>query len=132
VAEAAEHADGVILNNVPVKADVAKYDLRDDAKFQGTYDPIAAPNMEGLWGVTTEGKIAKGTNTAWMKGFRAYFELPDGANARLSFFDDATGITTIIGADELNDDKAYNLSGQRVQNPKKGLYIINGKKVVMK
>ena len=68
-----------------------------------------------------------------MKGFRAYFELPEGANgARLSFYDDATGITTVIGADELNDDKAYNLGGQRVHNPKKGLYIINGKKVVIK
>ena len=26
----------------------------------------------------------------------------------------------------------YNLSGQRVQNPQKGLYIVNGRKVVMK
>lgn len=103
------------------------------AYFRGTYAPIAAPNMEGKWGVTSEARIAKGTNEAWMKGFRAYFELPEGANgARLSFYDDATGITTVIGADELNDDKAYNLGGQRVQNPKKGLYIINGKKVVIK
>ena len=104
-----------------------------DATFQGTYAPIAAPNMEGKWGVTSEARIAKGTDEASIKGFRAYFELPDGANgARLSFYDDATGITTVIGADELNDDKAYNLGGQRVQNPKKGLYIINGKKVVIK
>ena len=89
--------------------------------------------MEGKWGVTSEARIAKGTDEASIKGFRAYFELPDGANgARLSFYDDATGITTVIGADELNDDKAYNLGGQRVQNPKKGLYIINGKKVVIK
>ena len=103
------------------------------ATFQGTYAPIAAPGMEDKWGVTSEARIAKGTETASIKGFRAYFELPDGANgARLSFYDDATGITTVIGADKLNDDKAYNLGGQRVQNPKKGLYIINGKKVVIK
>lgn len=134
VAEAAEHADGVILNNVPVKADDANYDQRGDAKFQGTYDPIAAPNMEGLWGVTTEGKIAKGTNTAWMKGFRAYFELPAGTTAaRLGFYDETTGIMNVISASELDgDDKAYNMGGQRVQNPKKGLYIVNGKKVVIK
>jgi hypothetical protein len=134
VAEAAEHADGVILNNVPVKADDANYDQRGDAKFQGTYYPIAAPNMEGLWGVTTEGKIAKGTNTAWMKGFRAYFELPAGTTAaRLGFYDETTGIMNVISASELDgDDKAYNMGGQRVQNPKKGLYIVNGKKVVIK
>lgn len=105
----------------------------DAAYFRGTYAPIDAPNMEGKWGVTSEARIAKGTATASIKGFRAYFELPEGANgARLSFYDDATGITTVIGADELNDDKVYNLGGQRVQNPKKGLYIINGKKVVIK
>ena len=134
VAEAAEHADGVILNNVPVKADDAKYDQYNGATFQGTYDPIAAPNMEGLWGVTTEGKIAKGTNTAWMKGFRAYFELPTGTTAaRLGFYDETTGIMNVISASELDgDDKAYNMGGQRVQNPKKGLYIVNGKKVVIK
>lgn len=132
VAEAAEHVDGVILNNVNITKTTAQNDSHGNATFQGTFAPIAAPGMEGKWGVTSEAKIAKGTDEASIKGFRAYFELPDGANARLSFFDDATGITTIIGADELNDDKAYNLSGQRVQNPKKGLYIINGKKVVIK
>ena len=133
VAEAATHEDGVVLNNVNVSRTTAQNDSYNGATFQGTYAPIAAPNMEGKWGVTSEARIAKGTNEAWMKGFRAYFELPEGANgARLSFYDDATGITTVIGADELNDDKAYNLGGQRVQNPKKGLYIINGKKVVIK
>lgn len=132
VAQAAEHANGVILNNVDITKTTAQNDSHGNATFQGTFAPIAAPGMEGKWGVTSEAKIAKGTDEASIKGFRAYFELPDGANARLSFFDDATGITTIIGADELNDDKAYNLSGQRVQNPKKGLFIINGKKVVIK
>ena len=132
VAQAAEHANGVILNNVDITKTTAQNDSHGNATFQGTFAPIAAPGMEGKWGVTSEAKIAKGTDEASIKGFRAYFELPDGANARLSFFDDATGITTIIGADELNDDKAYNLSGQRVQNPKKGLYIVNGKKVVIK
>lgn len=135
VATAAEHEDGVILNNVniPSSAVEVNNDIHSGATFQGTYAPIAAPGMEDKWGVTSEAKIAKGTNEASIKGFRAYFELPDGVSgARLSFYDDATGITTIIGADELNDDKVYNLGGQRVQNPKKGLYIINGKKVVIK
>ena len=39
---------------------------------------------------------------------------------------------TAVGADELDGVKVYNLNGQQVKNPKKGLYIINGKKTVVK
>ena len=124
--------DSPVISSVYVGSDNIKT-THNGATFQGTYAPMEAGTMEDKWGVTSEAKIAKGTATASIKGFRAYFVLPDGVSgARLSFYDDATGITTIIGADELNDDKVYNLGGQRVQNPKKGLYIINGKKVVIK
>ena len=80
------------------------------------------------------GKIQKGGASATMKGFRAYFELPAGTSsgARLSFTDVTTGITTVMDASELGDD-AFNLKGQRVDTPKKGgLYIIGGKKVIVK
>ena len=30
------------------------------------------------------------------------------------------------------DGKCYNLQGQRVEQPTKGLYIVNGKKVIVK
>ncbi|MGX8696790.1 MAG: hypothetical protein ACSW8D_10415, partial [Prevotella sp.] len=39
---------------------------------------------------------------------------------------------TAVGADELDGVKVYNLNGQQVKNPKKGLYIVNGKKTVVK
>ena len=41
---------------------------------------------------------------------------------------DATGIDTIVGQGE----KAafYDLSGRRVANPEKGIYVVNGKKVL--
>jgi hypothetical protein len=32
----------------------------------------------------------------------------------------------------MNDGTVYNLNGQKVNNPSKGIYIINGKKVVIK
>jgi len=38
---------------------------------------------------------------------------------------------TAVGADELDGVKVYNLNGQQVKNPKKGLYIVNGKKVLL-
>ena len=109
---------------------------QNSATFQGTYAPIAAPGMEGLWGVTDEAKIAKGTDKASIKGFRAYFELPDGANAaRITFFNE-DGTTTSIMSTELDKQDAeniYNLQGQKVtKTSKAGLYIKNGKKVIVK
>ena len=42
-----------------------------------------------------------------------------------------TGIAPVI-ADDAQPTVIYDLSGRRVQNPTKGIYIINGKKVVIK
>ena len=46
-------------------------------------------------------------------------------------FKSATGINS-IAADKLEDATIYTISGQRVEKAQKGLYIINGKKVVIK
>ncbi len=82
--------------------------------------------------MTSEGKIQKAGESATIKGYRAYFE-GNLADARLAIYDEATGITTILDAKELNNDEnVYNLNGQRVEKAHKGLYIINGKKVNVK
>ena len=61
-------------------------------------------------------------------------------------FDPATGIVTVTGdivtgintisadkaAENLENAEIYTLNGQRVEKPRKGLYIVNGKKVVIK
>ena len=134
VETAAVHAEGVKLFGVNVADDTPNYDQYGGVTFQGIYAPIAAGSWPtGAYGVTSDGKIAPGnTSTSYMKGFRAYFTGIT-AGARLSFFDQATGITTVIDAKELNNDgKVYNLNGQRVENAHKGLYIVNGRKVVVK
>lgn len=69
-----------------------------------------------------------------LKPFRAYFTVAGagGAGARiaLSFDDETTSITENL---ELRTENAvYDLQGRRVAQPKKGLYIVNGKKVVVK
>jgi len=46
-------------------------------------------------------------------------------------FKNATGINS-IAADKLENATIYTISGQRVDKAQKGLYIINGKKVVIK
>ena len=71
---------------------------------------------------------------------KAYLETdtditPTGTNAaRLAIIFDDGQTTSINSAQErkVEDGIYYNLSGQRVQNPSKGLYIVNGKKVVVR
>ena len=48
------------------------------------------------------------------------------------FDGDATGIKTTDYTNYTDSDEWYNLNGQRVAQPTKGLYIVNGKKVVVK
>ena len=74
-----------------------------------------------------------------MKAFRAYFDFYDvlasveNAEAPVYFsFDGETTSIDDVQRDTVTDDRYYNLSGQRVTAPQKGLYIKNGKKVVVK
>ena len=91
------------------------------------------------------------TTGAYMPAGRAYLSTTVDASAsgaRLSVvFDDdqTTGISATLNdrsaegrlqgkkEEMINDKFIYNLNGQRVENPKKGgIYIVNGKKVMMK
>ena len=65
---------------------------------------------------------------------RAYLSTAATAGARdyLEFsFGETTGITKVENTKQ-NVESYYNLNGQRIANPTKGLYIVNGKKVVIK
>lgn len=139
---AESHPDGVYLQNVSAgnyswgkSTEVTKGDLT----FKGTFAPIAAPDMEGKYGVTDKGTVAKGGSSASIKAYRAYLELSEAAAAR--------GITLVIDGEgseptaigELvktlegdNGQRVYTLSGQRVEKAKKGLYIVGGKKIIVK
>lgn len=71
-----------------------------------------------------------------LKSFRAYVTLNDPTAKTLTFDntqDIDTGIDS-VGADTFTDDDLiYNLQGIRVKHPAKGaIYIVNGKKVVIK
>ena len=66
---------------------------------------------------------------------KAYLHVPTSANARtrslsIVISNGTTGISSV--EKELGQNMIYNLRGQRVENPTKGLYIINGKKVILK
>ena len=106
--------------------------------FIGTYAPIAANStLVGKYVVGTQNgqtQIFKATDKTTMKGFRAYFNVTgEGARLSINLVDDTQGIQTIMAADEIAPEGVYNLNGQKVEQLKKGgLYIINGRKQVVK
>ena len=100
--------------------------------FVGIY---AQQSAENYYGINAEGKFQKGGSSALVKSFRAVLTSVPAAAPAISLIDgDATGINMVRG-EGLSVDGAeacYNLQGQRVTKPAKGLYIVNGKKVMFK
>ncbi len=88
---------------------------------------------EGVGFYKVNGSVKLGAN-------RAYLPLKKGssgnANTRyigFTFDDSATNIDPLSASDADESNAAYyNLQGQRVDNPTKGLYIRNGRKIVIK
>ena len=73
-------------------------------------------------------------NDGTLQSGKAYLAVPTAGARNLSFvFDNAaTGINASLMNNGKTDNEVYNLAGQRVAQPTKGLYIVNGKKVVIK
>ena len=69
-----------------------------------------------------------------LKAGKAYYLLANGSAAPMGFVFDFEGQTTGVESIEVNADNQviYDLSGRRVAKAGKGLYIINGKKVLVK
>ena len=79
------------------------------------------------WGNEKGAAFAVGPN-------KAYLAVPAsvaGARNGFTFDDEATGISQIENG-KLKIENCYDLQGRKVSKPGKGLYIVNGKKVVIK
>ena len=65
---------------------------------------------------------------------KGYLNISGGAGAKPSFvaFEETTGISNAAVETTEDDGAYYNLQGVRVMNPHKGIYIKNGKKIVIK
>ena len=77
-------------------------------------------------------KVNSGGNT--VSANRAYLQIPTELASRESFWFEDGEATTIESAkqEQSLNGVAYNLAGQRIAQPTKGLYIVNGKKIIMK
>ena len=73
-------------------------------------------------------------NSSTVAAYRAYLTA-DGAGApslSIVFDESETTAINMVHGEGVMVNGYYNLAGQRVSKPQKGLYIVNGKKVVMK
>lgn len=118
------------------KGFVATTDIKFSDAFKGVYAPQSA---EGLYGITDKGELQKGAAGTTIKPFHAFYQAAEGqtAPAKISFEGEATGINNVAAATVANG-AVYDLSGRRVADKLagaslvKGIYVVNGKKVVVK
>lgn len=105
--------------------------------FKGVY---TAKDAEGrLYGINDKGELQKGAAGKFIKPFHAYYQAAEGqtAPAKISFEGEATSINNVAAATVANG-AVYDLSGRRVAEKLagaslvKGIYVVNGKKVVVK
>lgn len=154
-----EVADGVLKANVPYLvffdnevSDSFYYGGKVEATnptpvtyngftFVGNYE--ASKSMNGLYGVASEGDVQKimlGTASSTLPATCAYFATKNlNANGLRICFDggEVTGINQVNGAQAQSAGAVYNLQGIKVSNRgtnnlPAGLYIMQGKKVIVK
>ena len=143
VSTAKDNSDGVLMNSTYVyyastTTPGSTNPTGTTATLQGTYVRKDYVENDDWYGVTFGGQIKKAGTGAYVKGFRAYFtgiSAPTtGGNVKMIVLEGEDD-TTDLGFTKMVDENAkdvYNLSGQRVQKGGKGIYIVNGKKVVIK
>lgn len=125
-------------HDVPVITEGAE--TVSDNQFVGTLTQIESLATEG--GSNSTNYIlnngSNGVGFYWANGqtvgvHRAYLNVPAGVSAPFLGFNEDEGTTSINSIERtINDNQYYDLSGHRVAQPTKGVFIVNGKKVVIK
>ncbi|MBQ4294191.1 MAG: hypothetical protein II755_01240 [Prevotella sp.] len=105
--------------------------------FVGTYTCFAkgaSPIVSGdLIGGTEDFVLANGGNA--LKAYRAYMKKVGTSKAAIGFLFDndvVDGIETLEQLEQTGMQPVFNLNGQRVSRPQKGVFISGGKKVIVK
>lgn len=111
--------------------------------FGGIYNKTAVEDLPGAYAISSDGIWHPMSAGSSLKPFRIYMKIenrdgtpfqPDAAEAgiriRVAGEDNATGIVETEG--DNGKAEIYDIAGRRVQNPAKGIYVVNGKKTVIK
>ena len=137
VTEAVAAGTGLILKGtasetyaIPVAATGADISATNKLQAAVTATAVEADETYILQG----GQFHKVTAASTIPAGKAYLRYADLSMARelTLTFGDATGIGATLKNKEIENKEVYNLKGQRVAQPTKGLYIQNGKKVIVK
>lgn len=135
--------EGYTFSNVNITALVPTKETVDNGAidFRGIYNPtditVGLPTKTFAAGIVGN-VVKKAVSGSNMKGFRAFFIIPEGAGAQSSYMlkidGTATSINSINGADVMVNAPVYNIQGQRVDgnNLTPGIYVKAGKKFVVK
>ena len=124
-----------VFNNVSVSSTPAPSVFDGVISFVPTFGltELPSPKENILFlatGNTLKHPSAEGQK---LKGFRAYFQLPGGANQarsiRLDLGENVTEIREVSGFKVQDSGATYNLSGQKVSDDYKGIVIKNGRKI---
>lgn len=108
-----------------------------DVSFKGTYSPVDLSTDGTNLFLTTRNTLASPASVKnTMNGLRAYIVVPQGfdpTNARIMMDDgETTAISALAPSTETSPKATYNLKGQRVENARRGLYVVNGKLTLVK
>ena len=147
VADAQSHTPYLVavFGDVNVTEDCSNLDVTsmtinsktvDGYTFNGTFTGKKNADALGLyilqrkmqWGKVTSGSV-------YLLPFRAFIEAPATSASQLTGIigdGNATGIENIRTVDLDGTERWYDLSGRRIAAPAKGIYINNGRKVVVK
>lgn len=142
---------GTILSaNTPVliNADEGSYKFLTTATsgdFATGSDAVTSGALTGVYAETTPGighyilsvkdsnlGFYKTTASSKVAPYHAYLTATESAPAFLDFVYGSTSAIETPRTEQNAQGVYYNLNGQRVEHPTKGLYIVNGKKVVVK
>ncbi len=114
----------------------------DGCAFVGTYSPVQLKGDGTQWFVSSGNKLkTPSASSSKLKGLRAYFDLDASVSASVKeiafdYDEEAMGIEDVIAETIPADTKIYNLNGQYVGIDRsqlaRGIYIIGGKKVLVK
>lgn len=129
------------FESVTLKATKAKTIKSNDGQFNfvAIYKPTALALNK------TERYLAKDGNLYYpssadnkanlLKGLRAFYRVPATTGAKIAFFGEATGINSPEILTVPTSLKVYNLKGQHmgnsINNLPKGIYIVNGRKLII-
>ena len=127
--------DANTVFNIPVTTGVTAWADEDNAFVRGTGAAVATGSGPYNYVLSTKSGVVGfyQANGETVPANKAYLQsATNAARVALNFDDDATGIGS-VNSEEINVNHGiYDLQGRRVALPTKGLYITNGKKVIIR